>query len=472
MSTTQSSYALISNQTKVVTIASGKGGAGKTVLALALSRLINVRETLNSCAVLDLDFHVKGFTLLWYKNLRDLETERFSLYDYFIGQRSLPPEWEAPGVHKTKVIPSYQHIRTPPDYDAIAGIQFKDVLSKLKDLLESLEGKASFVIIDTRAGIDNYCLAASVLSDLTIIVSEQDRISFRACYDLQTQIMLFARKAEPASLGVKGNLPFYVYNKVVDPRLIVDEVTHLPPIAFDREFFEDVQAKTDRILEPKHLNRRRFMRDISKTWKRAIQELGIGEEKAQTRHPFRSILELYVELVRRTFQALSQPLTLGLVSSLFLAFLMFSLYAGRQTRLLEAQILALQQSEHAAKQERTIALMRRLEEKDMRAKLMDTYAYLSQDESIEQKIKRIERDPKVSEDLWWVLSFFEDLGYEYNRGLLDNALVRDRAGRLIRQYYEAASLWIVHRRGQREHPGLYKEFQTMAEDITKPVFLR
>lgn len=276
---------------------------------------------------------------------------------------------------------------------------------------------------------------------------------------------LLARKEDAVSLEVKGNLPFYVYNKVVDPRLIVDEVTHLPPMAFDRQFFEDIQLRTDRALEAKYLRQTRFGRDVSRMWARATEELGVtNTDVTRGSHPFQGILELYVELVRRTFHTLSQPIALGVASSFLIALSMFYFYAERQTNLLQAQIAALHQSEEAARTERTLAVLRRLD--DMAPKLYGAYDYLSATKSEEAKIERIETDVQFRVDFGAALSLFEDLGYEYNHGLLDQDLAKRKAGVWIVRYYSASRFWIDYQRRRAGRPDLYKEFQAMADGMT------
>ncbi|MCH8148865.1 MAG: AAA family ATPase [Planctomycetes bacterium] len=193
---TNHSVEIASRQTKVITIASGKGGAGKSLLTLALSQLINDAPVFNSCVIIDLDFHVKGLTLLWYSDLSLLENEKWSIYDLLMREGALPTEWPLVKSSASIVIPSYQRVREPLDYDSISQMSFDHISKGLSTLLTSLDGKADFVLIDTRAGIDSFSLAASLMADLTIIVSEQDRISYRACFDLQSQIMIRAKEQQ------------------------------------------------------------------------------------------------------------------------------------------------------------------------------------------------------------------------------------------------------------------------------------
>lgn len=319
-------------RTKIITIASGKGGAGKSILSLALSRIITSQRDRNTCVLLDLDFHVKGLTLLYYPSLSILTDEPFSMYDLMFKETSLGSllgDWKSPEPCEALIVPAYQHIRTPLDYDLVSSVTFGSVMERLKDVLDFVRASdkpPDFIIIDTRAGIDNYCLAAAVLSDLTIIVTEQDRVSFRASYDLQTQIMMKGKQElDVDNQGIKATLPFFLYNKVVDSRLTVDDVTNLPPIAFDRELFNEYQKNTQGLIFTLKFKRSNFMRDTKRSWATACSHLGITEPKADVwtslRLLFQKVLDLFwnvgMNLKYNPF-LLSIALVLGVLLTTFL----------------------------------------------------------------------------------------------------------------------------------------------------------
>ena len=66
---------------RTITLCSGKGGVGKTLLSTSLARIIQREE---NCKVLlvDLDLSVSGLTLLAYHNKIELDRVPLSLVEY------------------------------------------------------------------------------------------------------------------------------------------------------------------------------------------------------------------------------------------------------------------------------------------------------------------------------------------------------------------------------------------------------
>ena len=273
--------------TKVISVASGKGGAGKTIVTLALARLIGSSSP-KPVFVVDLDFHVKGLTFSWFRNLSDLENETFSLYEYLLEvdkpeHASDIMSWLETATDKSRVnailIPSYRWSRQMPDYEALGALRLEQVLRRLSHLITAIGDRASYIIIDTRAGVDNFCFASSLLSDLTIILTEQDRISFRASYDLQMQIMKSSEKLDISGMEgrIKGKLPFFVFNKVTSPSYLSStEVSNLPPLPFDSRLFAEYGKDAHRLIS-KGLERTSFYFYLRRMWTKACEELGIAE---------------------------------------------------------------------------------------------------------------------------------------------------------------------------------------------------
>ena len=72
------------NRMKTITLCSGKGGVGKTVLASSLARIIQQEEHAN-VLLLDLDSSVQGLTLLLFQNKYELDHVPLSLIEYLSG---------------------------------------------------------------------------------------------------------------------------------------------------------------------------------------------------------------------------------------------------------------------------------------------------------------------------------------------------------------------------------------------------
>lgn len=76
---------------QTITIASGKGGVGKTVIAASLARILSKKyyafEDISRSIrviVLDLDLHTRGLTYLMYPNLETLRALPVSMEDILL----------------------------------------------------------------------------------------------------------------------------------------------------------------------------------------------------------------------------------------------------------------------------------------------------------------------------------------------------------------------------------------------------
>src|SRR5713101_72705 len=69
---------------KTITLCSGRGGVGKTLLTVSLARLLR-REENRNVFLIDLDMAVRGLTLLAFQNKYVLGNMPRSLNDYLFG---------------------------------------------------------------------------------------------------------------------------------------------------------------------------------------------------------------------------------------------------------------------------------------------------------------------------------------------------------------------------------------------------
>lgn len=76
---------------RTITLCSGKGGVGKTLLATCLARVIGREEDCNVLLV-DLDVSIRGLTLLTFQNKYELDQVPISLTDYLFGGPTVEKE--------------------------------------------------------------------------------------------------------------------------------------------------------------------------------------------------------------------------------------------------------------------------------------------------------------------------------------------------------------------------------------------
>jgi len=162
--------------THIISICSGKGGVGKTLITSTLAQIISTYEE-KSVLLIDMDFYVRGLTFLMCENLENINFQKLSIYDYLFGEKT-ENNFKDISLNAIKIsnyinlIPSINDKKKLLDWDSFAKLDFLKIYLKLKRLFSDIrdKGKVDYVIIDTRAGPDNISLATVCASDLSIIV--------------------------------------------------------------------------------------------------------------------------------------------------------------------------------------------------------------------------------------------------------------------------------------------------------------
>ncbi len=265
---------------RTITLCSGKGGVGKTLIATSLGRIIQRAEHCNVMLV-DLDLSVRGLTLLAFQNSYELDKLPFSLTDYLEEkneqspslfqelQRELGhsmPELEdaAPDANRRVFTSGYQRTEglfiipsstqtERPDWNQFSQLELEVAISKLGKLHEFAKTSLNidYVIFDTQAGLSSLSLAATSLSDLNLIVLEEDDISWRTALNTLMEISDLSRRLHHKSRT------YFLANKVsvgmVDAADKLKSFSFLPPIPFDtwmhRLFAHDTGAVLEEAFE-------------------------------------------------------------------------------------------------------------------------------------------------------------------------------------------------------------------------------
>lgn len=187
----------------ILAVVSGKGGVGKTMLAVAIAKeLSRTRRTL----LVDLDFFNRGLTGLLQK-CTVLQT--IPKPDFLAAVESREAStWELVEVTK-----NLYHVFYPDLTDQdMRKFESSDVL----DLKRSLEafilstaaaGACDCVVLDCHGGPDNSSFAACLFAHHTLLISEPDRITFYGTLNFLRQLR---KTTDERPLSV-----FLVFNKVV-----------------------------------------------------------------------------------------------------------------------------------------------------------------------------------------------------------------------------------------------------------------
>ncbi len=246
---------------RTITLCSGKGGVGKTLLATSLSRIIQRQER---CRILlvDLDLSVRGLTLLAFQNKYELAQLPFSLTEYFYLeerdqlallhelQKGLPQSnGHAEERHETTaqttaalapykrldgifVLPSSTESERP-GWTPVPALDLNETIEKLGKLYEFATSSLpiDYLIFDTQAGLGSLSLAATTLSDMNLIVLEEDDISWRTALNTFIEISALHKRLQRKSHS------YFLANKVSASMMdVADKLkafSFLPPVPFD-----------------------------------------------------------------------------------------------------------------------------------------------------------------------------------------------------------------------------------------------
>lgn len=190
-----------------VSFVSGKGGVGKTMLAVAFAHEIsrNARTLL-----LDLDFFNRGLTGLMRHGTNAQQVAPPDFLEATTPAQLANDSWEL-----IQVAPNVFHLRYPDLLpDQIRGLEDTNVGDLAESLARYLDhlrkvSNCDVIVMDCHGGPDQVSFAACLASDYSLLISEPDKITFYGTLHFVRQL----ERATPAAAR-KPDLRL-VFNKVL-----------------------------------------------------------------------------------------------------------------------------------------------------------------------------------------------------------------------------------------------------------------
>jgi cellulose biosynthesis protein BcsQ len=187
----------------ILAVASGKGGVGKTMLAVACAYELSLG---GATLVIDLDFFNRGLSGL----LRGRRDVGLIARPRFLDPLDAPPAapWEVVEVEHQLYHIAYPDL-VPDELVRLENRSAEDLSFELHHFIQravELCG-ARTVVLDCHGGPDHTSFAAALLADHTLLVSEPDRITLHGTLNFLRQLR---RGADPARTDVR-----LVFNKIV-----------------------------------------------------------------------------------------------------------------------------------------------------------------------------------------------------------------------------------------------------------------
>jgi septum site-determining protein MinD len=192
---------------RTIAVVSGKGGSGKTMVAVSLAQALAALDY--HILLIDADFGTGGLT--YYLNFKLFSRARFGLAD-------LHSKTMAFGLDELISAAKTQSLQSHPELSNVAMVPTGDqrslepmtppeLTNLLKHVLGHANGEYDFVIMDCRGGIDEQSLAVCSISDDVLVVAETDATSIQATQHLVDIL---------SSRDLRQKVAGFVLNKVMD----------------------------------------------------------------------------------------------------------------------------------------------------------------------------------------------------------------------------------------------------------------
>lgn len=190
----------------IIAFTSGKGGCGKTTIAVNFANI--VAKSRNKVLLIDLDLSNRGASSLfsrWTRNPhKNFTLTRLLRDEVMVGNRPRMLIEVKPGFYLMPASSPDESVWTPPQGTTLSDF-VEDLRSKIMELAERFD--IACVVLDCFCGLDLLTTAGATVSDHTIIVNEPDIVTFSGAIFLLNHLEETFTDPE---LGKKPKLHFVI----------------------------------------------------------------------------------------------------------------------------------------------------------------------------------------------------------------------------------------------------------------------
>ncbi len=254
----------IESASKAIAIVSGKGGSGKTMVAVALAQGAAAAD--RRVMLIDADFGTGGLT--YYLSFRVFNRLRTGVTDLFDNPSlaasidswaaSPDPAGEGHGLAGVRLIPIGKQALIRDDID-------DRIVGALDAAIMNAKSIADVVIVDCRGGVDYQSLAVCAIVDEVLLVVETDATSIRSSQHLVEELDRHM---------VKHKVAGFVLNKAIDdPTTLAMTANSLMQVDYLGAIPFDIEATRSYIQGRVPSFSSLFSRHVLAVWPKLIPEL-------------------------------------------------------------------------------------------------------------------------------------------------------------------------------------------------------
>ena len=194
---------------KVISLLSGKGGTGKSLMSAVLADLLSGVNF--NVLLIDLDLSVRGVTSLFYYDnsgsIKLISKNELSVNSYLqelaegksTYLRSNHKAFKL-GIKKHRgfsILPAVDEIDQKVKIEIFDFLNSENSVEILRNLIRSVSTSFDVILLDCGAGLNDLSYAANIVSDYSLLVKEEDQVSSITASNLISQLEQYSKKSSP-----------------------------------------------------------------------------------------------------------------------------------------------------------------------------------------------------------------------------------------------------------------------------------